>query len=135
VKTPKVYVRDSGVLHALLGLRDGVEVMSHPRFGLSWEGFALEHVIASLQAERDAHFWGVHAGPELDLVVPRGGRLFGFEFKFADAPSATKSMLTAVEELDLARLFVVYPGERSFELADGIAAVPLGGLVTALREL
>lgn len=135
VKAPKVYVRDSGILHALLGLRDGAEVMSHPRFGLSWEGFAMEHVITALQAERDAHFWGVHAGAEIDLVAPRGGRLFGFEFKFADAPAVTRSMRTARETLGLERLFVVYPGERSFELGDGIVALPLGGLGSALQDL
>lgn len=135
VKAPKVYVRDSGILHALLGLRDGTELMSHPRFGLSWEGFAMEQVIGLLQAERDAHFWGVHGGPEIDLIVPRGGQRFGFEFKFADAPAATRSMHTACEELDLARLFVVYPGERSFELGERIVALPLGGMAVALQGL
>jgi predicted AAA+ superfamily ATPase len=135
VKAPKVYVRDSGILHALLGLRDAAEVMSHPRFGLSWEGFAMEHVIGLLQAERDAHFWGVHRGAEIDLVVPRGGRLFGFECKFADAPAATRSMHTACEQLDLERLFVVYPGERSFDLGERIVAVPLGGLATVLQGI
>jgi uncharacterized protein len=135
VKAPKIYVRDSGILHALLGLRDGAEILSHPRFGLSWEGFAMEHLIGFMQAEREACFWGVHGGAELDLVVPRGGKRYGFEFKFADAPSATKSMHTAREELDLTRLFVVYPGERSFELGDRIEALPLGGLAASLRGL
>lgn len=135
VKAPKIYIRDSGILHALLGLRDGTEVMSHPRFGLSWEGFAVEHVIGALQAERDAHFWGVHGGAELDLVVPRGGRQFGFECKYADTPSVTKSMHTACEELGLSRLFVVYPGERRFELGDRMEALPLGEVSAALRGL
>ncbi len=135
VKAPKVYVRDSGILHALLGLRGGTEVMSHPRFGLSWEGFAIEHVIGLLQAEREACFWGTHSGAELDLVVPRGGKLYGFECKFADAPAATKSMHEAREELSLEKLFVVYPGQRSFELGERIVAVPLGGLAAVLRQV
>ena len=135
VKAPKVYVRDSGILHALLGLRTGTEVMSHPRFGFSWEGFAIEHVIGVLQAEREACFWGVHSGTDLDLVVPRGGKLYGFEFKFADAPLATRSMHQAREELGLETLFVVYPGERSLELGKRIVAVPLGGLAVALGGL
>ncbi|MFY9341360.1 MAG: ATP-binding protein [Planctomycetota bacterium] len=135
VKAPKVYVRDSGILHALLGLRSGAEVMSHPRFGLSWEGFAIEEIIGLLQAERDACFWGTHSGAELDLVVPRGGKVYGFECKFADAPAATKSMHEAREELDLEKLFVVYPGARSFELGERIVAVGLGGLPEVLARL
>jgi predicted AAA+ superfamily ATPase len=125
VKAPKIYLRDTGILHTLLGLRNGAEVMQHPRFGASWESFAMEHVISQLQAERQACFWGAHSGPELDLLVPRGGKLYGFEFKFADAPVTTKSMHTARDELGLERLFVVYPGDRAFELADRIAALPL----------
>jgi hypothetical protein len=85
----------------------------------------MEHVIGQLQAERQACFWGTHAGPELDLIVPRGGKLYGFEFKFADAPATTKSMHTARDELGLERLFVVYPGDRATELADRIATMPL----------
>ncbi len=135
VKAPKVYVRDSGILHALLGLRDGAEVLRHPRFGFSWEGFALEQVIAALGAERDASYWGVHNGPELDLVVPRGGRLYGFECKFASQPESTRSMLTAIEDLGLERLFVVYPGDRAFELRENITALPLASVQTRLGSL
>lgn len=135
VKSPKVYVRDSGVLHALLGLRDGQEVLRHPRFGFSWEGFAIEHVISCLMAGRDAHYWAVHSGPELDLVVPRGGRLYGFECKFGDAPTVTPSMRAAMAELELERLFVVYPGARTFELEERITAVALTGLRDAVGGL
>ncbi|MBL8752019.1 MAG: ATP-binding protein [Planctomycetes bacterium] len=135
VKTPKVYVRDSGVLHALLGLRNESEILAHPRFGMSWEGFALEHVIQALRAERDACFWGSPSGAEVDLVVPRGGKVYGFECKFQDVPTTTRSMHVAKEELGLERLYVVYPGRRSFELAEGIRALPLVEVSTALRDL
>ena len=135
VKTPKVYLRDSGVLHALLALRDGTEVLAHPRFGMSWEGFALEHVIHALRAEREACFWGSPSGAEVDLVVPRGGKLYGFEFKYSDAPTSTKSMQVARTELGLERLDVVYPGSREFEIATGIRALPLTRVFDALGEL
>jgi hypothetical protein len=128
VKAPKVYVRDSGVLHALLGLRSGEEVLRHPRLGWSWEGFALEHAIAALGAERDACFYAVHSGPEIDLVVPRGGRLYGFECKFADAMEVPRSTRVGIEDLGLERLFVVYAGDRLVELGPRIVAVPLARL-------
>jgi predicted AAA+ superfamily ATPase len=135
VKAPKIYLRDSGLLHALLGLRSGAEVRSHPRFGASWEGFALEQVIGLLQAEREAHFWGTHAGAELDLLITRGGRRYGFEFKYADAPGTTKSMRVAMEDLRLTRLFVVYPGTRRVELDEEIVAVPLAHLPEEAERL
>jgi predicted AAA+ superfamily ATPase len=135
VKTPKVYLRDSGVLHALLALRHGGEVMAHPRFGLSWEGFALEHVIQALGAERDACFWGSPSGAEVDLVVPRGGKLYGFECRYDDAPTITKSMRVAKAELELDRLYVVHPGTREYEIDEGVSALPLAGVFAALRAI
>lgn len=128
VKAPKLYLRDTGLLHALLGLRNGAEVLSHPRFGLSWEGFAVEQVIQRLRAERDAWFWATHGGAELDLLIARGGRRFGFEFKHADASSTTRGMRVALADLKLEQLWVVYPGRRSFPLDDRIQAVGLGEL-------
>jgi hypothetical protein len=128
VKSPKVYLRDTGLLHALLGLRGHSEVLSHPRFGASWEGFALEQAIRVLAAERDGYFWATHAGAELDLLVVRSGRRYGFEFKYADAPSTTKSMRVALEGCALEKLFVVYPGARRYELDEKISALPLGEL-------
>lgn len=128
VKAPKIYLRDSGLLHALLGLRTPVEVRSHPRFGASWEGFALEHAVSLLNAERDAYFWGTHGGAELDLLINRGGAKFGFEFKYTDTPRTTKSMRVAMADLKLKRLFVVHPGTRRFDLDDDIVALPLGDL-------
>jgi len=128
VKASKVYLRDSGLLHALLGLRTPAEVRSHPRLGSSWEGFALEQTIGLLQAEREAYFWGTHGGAELDLLINRGGVQTGFEFKFSESPSTTKSMRVAMSDLKLQKLFVVYPGTRRFELDDGIIALPLTSL-------
>jgi predicted AAA+ superfamily ATPase len=135
VKAPKIYLRDTGLLHALLGLRNAAEVRSHPRFGASWEGFALEHVVGLLHAERDAYFWATHGGAELDLLVTRGGKRYGFEFKFADAPGITKSMRVAMKDLTLERLFVVFPGDRGYHLDDRIEAVPLIQLPARLAGL
>ena len=135
VKAPKVYLRDTGLLHALLGLRRGAEVLSHPRFGASWEGFVLEHVIGLLNAEREAYFWATHGGAELDLLISRGGLSYGFEMKFADAPSPTKSMRVALADLGLERLFVVYPGARRFDLDEKITALPFTQLADCLPRL
>ena len=135
VKAPKIYVRDSGLLHALLGLRNIGEILSHPRFGTSWEGFALEQVVALLGAERDAYFWATHGGAELDLLIVRGGRRYGFEFKYSDAPGTTKSMHTVLSDLKLETLWVVYPGHRSYSLEQRIHALPLRELRSTLEGL
>ncbi len=135
VKAPKIYLRDSGLLHALLGLRTRAEVVSHPRFGLSWEGFAMEQVIGILRAERDAYFWATHGGAELDLLIVRGGRRYGFEFKFADTPTTTKSMRVALADLKLETLFVVYGGDRNFLLDAKIEAVSLAKLADRIVDL
>jgi hypothetical protein len=102
---------------------------------MSWEGFALEQVIQALGAEREACFWGSPSGAEVDLGVPRGGKLYGFECKYGDAPTVTKSMLVARRELALERLDVVHPGAREYELGDGIRAMPLARVFAELRGL
>lgn len=135
VRSPKIYLRDTGLLHALLGLRNEREVLGHPRFGASWEGFAVEQIIALLGAERDAYFWGTHAGAELDLFVVRGGRRYGFDVKFDDRPGTTRSMRIAAADLRLEPLFVVYPGSRSFPLDEGIEALALADLSRRLPQL
>jgi uncharacterized protein len=132
VKSPKVYVRDSGLLHALLRLPDREAVTRHPKLGLSWEGFALEQVLR-LTGERDAYFWATHAGAELDLLVLHRGQRLGFEFKWADAPAMTRSMHVALADLKLDRLLVVYPGTASWQLHEKVQVVPLGDLPTVLR--
>ena len=124
VKAPKVYVRDSGILHYLLGLESMDDLVRHPAYGPSWEGFALEQALIAFGA-RQAYFWGTHRGAELDLMLLRGGRRWGFEFKCADAPRTTRSMHTVSEDLGLQHLWVVYPGDLEYPLTEKITAVPL----------
>ncbi len=124
VKAPKVYLRDSGVLHHLLGLESMDDLVRHPVYGPSWEGFALEQTLAVLGA-RQAFFWRTHRGAELDLMLLRGGRRWGFEFKCADAPRTTRSMHTVSKDLGLHHLWVVYPGGLEYTMADRITALPL----------
>ena len=124
VKSPKIYLRDSGLLHALLGMSDRQALWGHPKFGASWEGFALEQVLASLPAG-DAWFWGTQGGAELDLFVQPRGRRVGFEFKAADAPRMTKSLHIACEDLKLDELIVVKPRGRDYPLADNVRCVSM----------
>jgi len=126
VKHPKIYIRDSGLLHALLDVRSYEDLHSHPRLGASWEGFALEQIVQHLSLrEQEVFFWGVHTGGELDMVFQRRGRLCGVELKFQDAPRMTPSMHSALEELKLAHLWVVYPGKESYSLAKNVRVIPL----------
>ena len=124
VKSPKVYLRDSGILHFLLGVEDADELPMHPRYGASWEGFALEQTLVALGA-RDAFFYATQRGAELDLMLLRRGRRWGFEFKCTDAPRTTKAMHIAVEDLGLEHLWVVYPGSLRYPITDRITALPL----------
>ena len=124
VKSPKVYLRDSGILHFLLGLEEMQELPLHPRYGSSWEGFALEQTLLA-HGEHEAYFYGTRRGAELDLMLLRRGRRWGFEFKCTDAPRTTKSMHIVIEDLGLERLWVIYPGDREYPLTDTITALPL----------
>ncbi|MCA0374521.1 MAG: ATP-binding protein [Gemmatimonadetes bacterium] len=128
VRSPKLYVRDAGVLHALLGIPDRVGLQSHPKLGASWEGFCLEQIL-SVTGDRDAYFWGTHSGAELDLLLLHQGRRIGFEFKYSERVSTTKSMRVAQQDLGLDHLYVVHPGEHVFGLDVGITAVTLGEAV------
>jgi len=129
VKTPKVYFRDSGIFHILLGLEKGRDIETHPKLGASWEGFALESVLRLLEIpSEEAYFWATHNHAELDLLVFKGGRRFGFEFKYSDAPRTTKSMASALEDLGLDRLYVVFPGQQRFPMADRIEALGLSAV-------
>jgi len=128
VKAPKVYFRDSGLLHTLLGVRDLDQLWSHPRLGASWEGLAIELLLRRHRPE-DAYFWATHAGAELDLLMIAEGRKLGFEFKRADAPTMTRSMHIALRDLSLDKLTVVYPGTRRYPLQDSVEVVPLRELV------
>jgi uncharacterized protein len=128
VKAPKIYFRDTGLLHALLGIRTETELLVHPQSGASWEGFALEQVLRITKPEQ-AYFWATHQGAELDLLMFKNGRRIGVEFKRADAPRVTASMRIAMNDLKLDALFVVYPGLHRFKLADRIEAVPLWAML------
>ena len=130
VKAPKLYFRDSGLLHTLLGINDHDALLHHPKLGGSWEGFALEETIRALETETDeVWFWATHAGAELDLLVIRDGRRVGFEIKYTASPRVTKSMRAAIDTLKLDRLVVVYPGERHLPLAENIQAIGLGDIL------
>ena len=128
VKAPKVYVRDSGLLHELLGIADPAALARHPKSGASWEGFALDQVLRIARPDA-AYFWATHAGAELDLLMFKDGRRIGVEFKRADAPTLTPSMRIASTDLGLDALYVVYPGSRRYILAERVEAVPLGALL------
>lgn len=126
IKRPKIYFKDSGLLHRLLTIDQEKDLQTHPKVGASWEGFALETIIRSLGLNaQEVFFWGTHAGAELDLFWQAKGRNWGVEFKYGDAPKLTKSMQSALADLQLARLWVVYPGEKVYPLAAEVTAVPL----------
>lgn len=128
VKAPKIYFRDTGLLHELLGVPDADRLLTHPKSGASWEGFALEQMLR-IAAPDEAYFWATHAGAELDLLMLKDGRRVGVEFKRMDAPRLVPSMRTAMKDLRLEVLYVVYPGPRRYLLAERIEAVPLSALV------
>lgn len=127
VKSPKIYVRDSGLLHQLLGIESEKALLSHPKCGASWEGFVIEQAL-SLLAHEDAYFWATHQGAEIDLILRRGERLFGIECKRTDAPRMTPSLRIATEDLGLTRIAVIYPGSRRYPLSDTVEAVPMSEL-------
>ena len=133
VRSPKVYIRDAGMLHTLLGIPDIAGLQSHPKLGASWEGFCLEQILHAC-GEREAYFWGTHSGAELDLLFLRNGRRFGCEFKFSDRPGTTKSMRVVLEDLALHHLYVVHPGEHSFALDEAITAITLPCLLELLQS-
>lgn len=127
VKAPKIYVRDSGLLHALLSLRDVHGILRHPKLGASWEGFALEQALRAFRPD-EAYFWATHAGAELDLFMMKNGRRYGVEYKRADAPRLTPSMRIALKDLRLDRLLVIHPGDKRYPLSTRVEAVPLEDL-------
>jgi hypothetical protein len=134
VKSPKVYLRDTGVLHALLGIPDIGALEGHPKLGASWEGFVIEQAIR-VAGERNAYFWATQAGAELDLLLLLRGQRYGVEVKYGDAPGMTKSMRTALNDLRLERLFVVYPGAESYALDERTTVAPVERLREELRRL
>ena len=133
VKAPKVYVRDSGLLHALLGIRTDAELLQHPKCGASWEGYAVEETLKLVEPD-DAYFWATHQGAELDLLLLKDGRRLGVEIKRTDAPTLTPSMRIALDDLRLEHLIVLYPGTRRYALSLRATVVPLSHLTTASWE-
>jgi uncharacterized protein len=130
VKAPKVYVRDSGLLHALLGIANQRDLELHPKVGASWEGYAVEEVLKAFRPD-EAYYWATHNGAELDLLLFKNGRRIGVECKRADAPVPTPSMRIAVADLKLDRLCVLYPGDKSYSLGNKVEVIPLAKFVGA----
>jgi len=134
VKAPKIYVRDSGLLHSLLGLPTHSHIAGHPKLGASWEGFALEQTLSLLRS-RDAYFWATHAGAELDLLVMMRGKRYGFEFKVSDAPGSSRSTRIAMADLGLEHLWILYPGTEAYELDGQVSVLPLRRLPDLIAAL
>jgi predicted AAA+ superfamily ATPase len=131
VKSPKVYWRDSGLLHSLLGCRDRRSLEGHPKLGASWEGFAMDQILTARRGG-PAWFWATHAGAEIDLLVERDGRLWGVEFKWSSVPRMTPSMRSALADLDLDGILAVHPGDKNWQITDRVEAVTLAEAVARL---
>jgi predicted AAA+ superfamily ATPase len=127
VKAPKIYIRDSGLLHQLLGIGALKELLSHPKVGASWEGFVIEQVLTA-EPHEEAFFWSTHQGAEIDLILRRGDKLLGVECKRSDSPRLTPSIRIALQDVGLARVAVLYPGTKRFPIADQVEAVPVQAL-------
>ena len=135
VKSPKIYIRDSGLLHHFLGLTTRAELERPPKIGASWEGFIIENLIQGLGLDaRQCHYWATHSGAEIDLVVQRGSRLRGFEIKRTSAPTLTRSMRSAMEDLGLSRLDVIHAGDHTFPLSRDAQAVSAAHLLGEMKR-
>ncbi|MBI3252912.1 MAG: ATP-binding protein [Candidatus Omnitrophica bacterium] len=133
LRRPKIYFRDSGLFHALISAQNRADLLVHPKLGASWEGFSIEQAIQHLSLrQEEVFYWGVHTGGELDLVFQRNGKLWGVEAKYGDAPTLTQSMKAAIDELELAHLWVVYPGETEYALDKRVSVVPLNRIGSAI---
>jgi len=133
VRAPKVYVVDSGILHALLSLPGQADLEAHPKCGASWEGFVIDQVVSHTGARsQECFFWATHSGAELDLLIVRGRRRYGFEIKRTTAPKMTPSMRHALHDLSLTRLDVIHAGDHTFPLADKVRAVSLHQLLEGI---
>ena len=132
VKSPKIYLRDSGIFHALQSIDEMDQLLVHNKLGASWEGFALECACQAIdKSDQELYFWRTHAGAEVDLFWQEGGRNRAIECKFADAPRMTKSMQSAIQDLELEHLWVIYPGKERYRITDRITTLPLGEVTTA----
>jgi len=127
VKAPKIYFRDTGLLHYLLGIRSELDLHTHPKSGASWEGYAIEETIKAA-APDEVYYWATHGGAELDLLLLKNGRRIGVECKRIDAPRMTPSVRAALEDLELDQLFIVYPGNLAYPIADKVGALPISSI-------
>lgn len=134
VKAPKVYVRDSGILHSLLGVPSHGVLQGHPKVGASWEGFVIEEAVR-IAGERHAYYWATQAGAEMDLLLMLRGKRYGVEVKYADAPRLSRSMTMALSDLRLDRMWIVYPGDQRYRLNERVEAISLSGLREELARL
>ena len=121
VKSPKIYFRDSGVLHSILNLKSHFELLGYPKLGASWEGFALEEFVRFYNVRnQECYFWSTYSGAEIDLLLPCQDQFLAFEFKFSDAPKMTKSMQIVLQDLPIKHLYVIYPGNKDYPLSDKV---------------
>jgi predicted AAA+ superfamily ATPase len=134
VRAPKVYIRDSGLLHSLLNIQDGRTLLGHPKVGASWEGYVIEQVLQILRPS-EAYFWAVHNSAELDLFFFHKGKRFGMEVKFSEAPEINRSMHTALHDLDLSHLWIVYPGADAYQIEKKISVLPLQKIPELIHQL
>jgi len=134
VKAPKIYIRDSGIFHCLLQLPTVSYLQGHPKLGASWEGFTIEQLL-TITESRDAYFWATHSGAELDLLVMIGGKRYGFEFKYSDAPGHPRSMSVAIQDLKLERLWVVYPGNQEYALDAKTFVIPVRSIPDLAKKI
>lgn len=134
VRAPKVYLRDSGILHSLLNIGNMHTLLGHPKVGASWEGYVIEQVLQIIRPS-EAYFWGTHNGSELDLLFFYKGKRYGIEVKFNEAPTLTRSMQTAQHDLELSHLWVVYPGAEAYQVDSKISVLPLQKTAELIRQL
>jgi predicted AAA+ superfamily ATPase len=134
VKAPKIYIRDTGILHSLLGIKTEAELPRHPASGASWEGFVIEEIIHAIEPD-DVYYWATHQGAEIDLILFKGGKMYGVEIKRQDAPAMTPSMRIALENLKLERIAVIYPGSKRYELHKKVSVVPFGQVVGGMKTI
>ncbi|HPN56433.1 MAG TPA: DUF4143 domain-containing protein, partial [Candidatus Omnitrophota bacterium] len=134
VKAPKIYFNDTGILHALLGIQNRSDLLRHPKYGASWEGFVLEEVIRAVEPH-EVFFWATHQGAEIDLVFNKGGQMYGVEIKRQDAPRMTPSIKHALEDLKLEGIAVIYPGQRRYSIHKQVDVVPFDEIQGGMKGL
>ena len=134
VKSPKIYFRDTGLLHQLLGIHSHKDLLRHPKCGASWEGYVIEEILQIVRPD-ESYFWATHNGAEIDLILTKNGKMFGVECKRSDSPKITSSMHIALSDLRLENILVIYPGDRSFMLSDKIRAIALQNMISECIQI